>query len=510
VNRHAAGALLLISSVVRAQPPAIGQNGVANAASQIPPTLAGGTLTAGARFVVTGVRLADASLVFSNATGSWKARVLSSTPKRLEAVVPEGLPLGSIELRALNGALSSQPFQVTVVRSSPGLYSRNGRGWGPGRIRNLSEKGDVSFDRSARPGDRIAIAATGAADHLIFHIGEKVVKDASLQPLNEPGEEKFILRIPASAPEGCFVPLYVETTPAAPISNVVTIAIRRAGGACLPSAGSPMPLLRETRVGVIVLARTAGLSKSGLEKWTDDNGTAAFATKQDGPATTPLLMMPPKGTCTVYTGSSQSSFTMPVSLSAGLLNDLGDDGFDAGRVLLAHRGAETREIPFTPGALGYYNAPMGTSEGKRRPLFLNPGELFTVTAAGNVDLPIRMPDAVDWTNRDQIAELHRSRPVTLSWTPARPGQTIYILAANADQFTTARAMCFCAADGRDGRFTIPAAMLANFPVTYDVGGKPVNQLGLAASTGAAAVQSVGIGLLAGMGLFINTRIVDFR
>lgn len=509
MNRHTAGALLLISSVVRAQPPAIGQNGVANAASQIPPTLAGGTLRVGERFVVTGVRLADASLVFSNAAGSWKARVLSSTPKKLEAIVPEGLPLGSIELRALNGALSSQPFQVTVVRSSPGLYSRNGRGWGPGRIRNLSEKGDVSFDRSARPGDRIAIAATGAADHLIFHIGERLVKEASLQPLNEPGEEEFILRIPASAPEGCFVPLYVETTPAAPISNVVTIAIRRAGGGCQPSAGSPMPLLREKRVGVIVLARTAGLSKNGLEKWTDDNGTAAFAIKQDGPATTPLLMMPPKGTCTVYTGSSQSSFTMPVSLSAGLLNDLGDDGFDAGRVLMAHGGAETREIPFTPGALGYYNAPLGTSEGKRRPLFLNPGEIFTVTS-GNFTLPIRMPDAVDWTNRDQIAEINRSRPVTLTWSPARPGQTIYILAANADQFTTARAMCFCAADGRDGRFTIPAAMLANFPVTYDRGGKPVNQLGLAASTGAAAIQTVGNGLLAGMGLFINTRIVDFR
>jgi hypothetical protein len=188
---------------------------------------------------------------------------------------------------------------------------------------------------------------------------------------------------------------------------------------------------------------------------------------------------------------------------------LGDDGSDAGRVLIAHRGAETREIPFTPGALGYYNAPLGTSEGKRRPLFLNPGEIFTVTSPA-FDLPIKMPDAVDWTNRAQIAALYRSRPVTLSWTPARPGQTIYILAANADQFTTARAMCFCAADGRDGRFTIPAAMLANFPVTYDVGGKPVNQLGLAASTGAATVQSTGNGVLAGMGLFINTRIVDFR
>jgi uncharacterized protein (TIGR03437 family) len=510
-------AVLLMSTVAAAQPPAIGQNGVVNAASQIPPTLAGGTLAPGAKFMVTGVRLQDASLVFAQGNASWAVRVLASAPQQIEAVVPDNVPLGTLELRARGGAYASQPFPVTLVRSSPGLYSRNGHGWGPGRVRNLEQKGiENSFDHSAQPGERVAIAVTGASKNSLpsFSIGDRKAAVISLRTLDDAGTQEFVFAIPPSTPDSCFVPVYAQVA-GAPPSNVITIAIHRGGGSCRPSNGSPVPLLSGRTAGVVLLSRIAGLSRNGREKWIDDTGTATFASKGEGPAITPLLMIPPAGTCTAYTGSSQSSFTMPVSISAGLLNDLGEKGLDAGRVLVVQSDEVTREIPFTPGAIGYYNAPLGTDVGKRRPLFLNPGQTFTVTSGGGrevdpFEMRIAMPEPVLWTNRDQIAEVNRSHPVTLTWNPARPEQTIFILAANADQFTTARAMCYCAVNGREGRFTIPAAMLANFPITYDVGGRPVNQLGLAASTGPATVHPFGSGVIVGLGLSINTRIVDFR
>ncbi len=497
-----------MSASLPAQPPAISQNGVVNSASQIPPTLAGGVLAPGARFAVSGVRLKDAALVFRQKSASWNVRVLSSSSDHIEGIVPDNMPPGQVELRVHTGAFTSQPFAVTIVRSSPGLYSRNGLGWGPGRIRNLAQSGrENSFDHPAQQGERIAVLATGTRGLPEFYLGGSSARLISMHALDEPGSQEFTVEIPRSAPESCFVPLFAQVPGAAP-SNVVTVAIRRGGGACRASTGAPVPLLEGRIAGVIVLSRTAALSRNGREKWVDDHGTAVFANKDNGPAVTPLLIVPPPGTCTVYTGSSQSSFTMPSSLSAGMLNDLGTQGIDEGRSLLLRNAKSTREIPYTPGAVGYYNAPLGTDVGTRRPLFLNPGEIFTLASA-RFTLPIGMPNAIEWTNRDQISEVDRAHGVTLAWHP-RTSQTVLILASNADQFTTARAICFCAARGQDGQFTIPPAMLANFPVTYDVGGRPYNQLGLAAASEAKVIQAPVSGSIVGLGLFINARIVNFR
>ena len=49
-----------ILSAQTAAPPGIGQNGVVNAASRIPPTLTGGDLARGARITISGVRLGSA------------------------------------------------------------------------------------------------------------------------------------------------------------------------------------------------------------------------------------------------------------------------------------------------------------------------------------------------------------------------------------------------------------------------------------------------------------------
>src|SRR6202035_4964787 len=62
--------------------PGIGQNGVVNAASQIPPTLPGGTSARGALFTIHGVRLTSPSVGRTTVTVSgMPLKILSQSPK---------------------------------------------------------------------------------------------------------------------------------------------------------------------------------------------------------------------------------------------------------------------------------------------------------------------------------------------------------------------------------------------------------------------------------------------
>ncbi len=506
---------------MRALPPAISQNGVANAASRIPGTLPGGELARGARFIVSGVHLAESgpvSIVLKHGQSSVAVKVLSAAPEEIEALAPSDAPLGSAELTVRRGSETSAPFVVRIVAAGLGLYSRNGFGWGPGRIRNLGKQdGDNSMERPARPRERVSIEATGTGADAIpsIFVGGKAADRVAIQPSREPGKQQIVFEIPAAAPEGCFVPVYAQLGDAAP-SNVVTVSIRRGEGPCRFPANSPIPDLTGRHVGAVVLSRLAGMSRNGRETWTDDDAVAAFAEKTPGPAITPLLIAPPAGICTAYTGSSESTMTFPASLSAALLNQLGDLGLNAGEALNVSLGETSRVIPATPGATGYYRAPLGSSTSHRRPLFLAPGT-YQLTSRGGPDagafeLAVRGPEPFQWSNRDAIAEIRRDRPLPLTWSPARPGQTMVILAMSVDPLTTARALAYCIADGGAGRFTIPAQMLAHFPATGDVAGPPYHQLMLATLTSnAAAARSIrGLDNLSAVTAFVSARVVEYR
>jgi uncharacterized protein (TIGR03437 family) len=522
VFRRSIAQILLVSASVHAQIPAIRQNGVVNAASQVPPTLPGGRLARGVRFTIYGVRLTGkegSAITLTHAPISVNARIVSAAALRIDAILPEDAPLGPAELRVQRGDQTSAPFVVTIVNANTGLYSQNGEGWGPGRIRVLESAGrDNSLSRATDPRERIAIAATGIgrASSLAVFIGGKRAKLISIRPSSEPGNEDIIVDLPTSVPEGCFVPVYAREGNSPP-SNIVTLAIRRGGGACRPPPGFPIPLITSIRPGVVILSRITGMSENGHESWTDDDARAAFVDKPKGPALSPLLLAPPPGTCTVYLSSNQAASQLPASLATGLLEDLGGRGLDAGRALLVRTGQESRIIPQTPGALGYYRAPLGSKPLGRQPLFLNPGS-FMLKATGGADvgafdLILNTDDhGFRWTNRDAIGLVNRGQPLTVTWGPRRSDQFIAILATNADQFSTARALCYCLANGQAGRFTIPAAMLANFPPTYNVPGPPTNQLIVAAlpSDLDRTSDAPGLDFLRAISIHAQVRIVGYK
>jgi hypothetical protein len=467
-----------------------------------------------------GVRLTGSeptSVVLRRGSTSRRAQILSADPLAIEAIVPSDAPLGVVEILVERGSEVSAPFPAEILAANPGLYSRNGYGWGPGRIQNLREnKGDNSTTRPAAPLEPVAILATGLgrAAPGVF-VGSKPARVLRIEPSTESGNEVMVVEIPRTAPEGCFVPVYVRRPEAdAAPSNMVTVSIRRGGGACRMPPEFPVPVLDSRTTGMIVVSRASGLSENGIGKWIDDDAIAAFVSTHGTTPNAPLLLTPPVGTCTAYTGSSQSAFQMPLTISDGLLADLGGNGLDAGLALTVASGGTMRVIPRTPGAPGFYRAPLGASDSRRRPLFLN-GASVTLRSPGGHDvgpfvfsLPVAPPFA--WTNRDALTSVDRRRPLTLTWTSPGPAGIRLIVAMNVDPLSTARAMCYCLAKAQPGAFSIPSDFLANFPASSDTPGQPLNQLMIAAPTMHAPAGAPGLERLQAMSLFANIRIVRYR
>lgn len=464
--------------------PAIGQNGVLNAASRIPPALAGGALARGALVEVRGVRFGDAAAgvraVITTPRGVVEVPALSLVGRRARFVLPDALPEGEARLRVTVGGEASEPVAIRVAASNPGIFSRNGLGWGPGWVENLGPGGarqQNSLRQPARRGQALAVRVTGLgmAPSVAVRIGGERVTAGPPRTV-APGEAEIVVRVPERAAEGCFVPLWLEAAPGR-ASNVVTVAIQDSG-ACRAA----IPPFDAARLAVVAVARTQGDPVR-------DEALAAFAAKRPEPVFAPILLLPPAGACTSYTGSFQSGAIVPQSISSSLIADLGGDGLDAGPQLEIRRGEDRRALPRVPGATGMYRRKLG--------IFLHPGE-FEIAGPGGSGVgafrwTMQAAPGLEWTNAAAAAAVDRSRDLELRW---KPGTGLAVaLAMNVDQESTAAAMTFCVADAARGSLTIPRALLANIPASGDLPGIPYDEVFLAslraeARPGAAGLERV--------------------
>ena len=116
-------------------------------------------------------------------------------------------------------------------------------------------------------------------------VGNRTVNAALVPTIPQSGEQEISFAIPADAPLGCFVPVYLKAAPMR-ASNVVTVAIRSGSGRCDPG---PIPLLEQKRIGLAVLTRVAMLAD---REETINGGSSGLSL---------LRLLPPPGTCTAYT-----------------------------------------------------------------------------------------------------------------------------------------------------------------------------------------------------------------
>jgi uncharacterized protein (TIGR03437 family) len=514
-----------------AQPPAIGQNGVVNQASQIAPALAGGALARGARIEIRGVRLVSQdgkAVVMMGEGGSYiPLAVLSASAKVIAARIPPDAPLGAATVSVNTSGGTSAPFAVEIAASNPGLYSRNGQGWGLGRLNNVDAEGkrsENSNGNAARPGQRVILGATGmgsATSIRVFVGGRSSL--AAVRQTERPGEEELVFAIPRNAPAGCNVPTYVLAGPKR-ASNVVTVAIDPKG-ACedrFISAHVPARLLLAVFSRTIMKSdQLAGESAPGESIY--DEAVVSFAKVGLDARPSPLLLAPPPGTCISYSGSFQTSTMLPDSPTAALFSEVGATGLDAGPALTIARQSATRSIPGNPSASGFFRTRLGgrnVSFGPRALApFLDPGE-YRLTVPGGHDIgafsaQFTGPSPLEWTNRDRIEAVDRTRELSLEWRGAATDRLVIVLATNVDQVSTATGTVVCTALASVGRLTIGPELLANLPASGPMsaskGGVPYNRLFL--GTVPAKPQPINASGLDGgaiIGLYTTGRFVDYR
>ncbi len=518
--------------------PGISQNGVVNEASQIPPTLAGGALARGALFNVSGIRLAsegrsEAKLI-QGAT-SVPLTVLQAAPRKLELLMPATAPLGSATLVITVDGRSSRPFPVEIVSSNPGLFSLNQQGWGPGRIENVDAAGkpsENSIANPARPGQMISVAGTGMseAQNIEVVVGARRVQAGTSSRGNRAGEDTLRFAIPADAPRGCWVPVYVMAA-AQRASNIVTISIaaNSSNGATSKQSTSqsgdtqcdprPVPMSTGKNTVTVVLSRirTKSLRAERPDAVNDDARVAVRAASRT-PVFSRNNLIPPPGTCRNYTSSYDADEEPTTSLSALIVPE--GRGLDVGAKLVLSRGSQTREIEELVERPGDYQARLGLSGFISRqgipPPFLQPGQ-FKLRApggsgAGPFTTSATIPPPFEWIDRDRISSVDRSVGLTVHWRNNASNALVVIAAKNVDQLTTAIGACLCTARATGGQFTIPPEILANIPISRGAPGERQDEL----LVGALVSKPIAPGDLARVGAGVvfsaygDKRFVDFK
>ena len=243
---------LAIAARSPAQPPAIQQEGVRNAASRMPPSLPGGALAPGVLFTLEGLRLAggnsETRIHIKQANTDLEAQVISADAGRIEARMPLQAPSGDSQLVVTRDGQSSRTFAIRVAPAAFGIFARNGRGWGPGEIFNSDpdKPSGETLNTPAAPAQAGSVATLvgtglGVASAPEVFVGGKPARVLSLGPRSvRPGVEEVRFQVAKDTPAGCYVPVVVKLPQN--VSNVVTMSIAPKGQACSGSPG-PGPLL---------------------------------------------------------------------------------------------------------------------------------------------------------------------------------------------------------------------------------------------------------------------------
>ncbi len=480
-----------------------------NRASQIPTTLAGGSIAHGAAFTIRGVRFGSAAVVFLK-KGNVQVRVLAVQPDKIEAIMPDTAPVGPAELVVTAGAAASKPFSIEITASNPGIFSQNKLGWGPGQTENIDAAGKRILNstvKPAAPGQRVAMRITGLGKGIpaVVVVGNRTVNAGLARAVAQPGEQELSFAIPPDAPLGCYVPIYLQASPTR-ASNIVTMTIQSAANRSGKCDSGPIPALDARRIAMIVATRTNIYERGGNTNTAEV--IASFAVREPGRSLSPLLLLPPPGTCTAYTSSFQSATSSPITVSSSLHGEIGTEGLAAGAQLALGRDTRRRIIPWDRNAIGYYHSHVP-------PQLLNPGRFFLSgpggTDVGAFRITAEAPAPFEWTDRDKTEVVARSRGLPMHWKGQANGHWTILLATNVDRITTAIGTCLCTAPLNATHFDIPAALLANIPASSDAPGTPYDQLfivSMPAKGTPLSVAGIGAGVL--FTIYSNGRAVQYH
>jgi hypothetical protein len=390
-------------------------------------------------------------------SGNWKATVKPAflDPQRLEIALPLDTPAGELSIAVENGQGRSRAEKVMVTGSAQSIVSLNGEGWGPVQT------------GPAAPGGRVTLTLNGKiAGHPKIFIAGVEARSLRIQG------HQIIATLPAKVPEGCWVPLWLESE-TGDLSNFVTVEVRNSKLPCkdLPAWFAPR-LPAGTNSAQVLLARISGQMEGAGGNPQDFafESAAAFFVRTGTAKLQAIQAMPPAGTCATYTATfSLDTAGAAVQSVIGSFEKLLDAGSS-----IAIRSPDARESKIAPAPTpGIYAGLLGglppMTRGKGLAPFLTPG-LYTIDGAGAADipkfsLPIPVPPSFEWLNREEIAEVDRKTGAELRWRDAAPNRQMVAILFSVDQDTSASGTAICVAPPGAPSLRIPPYALANFPAT---------------------------------------------
>jgi hypothetical protein len=437
---------------------------------------------------------------------------------------------------SFNGQTSA-PLAVTVVAHSFGSFALNQAGSGPGVFTDpliFPPEGNVrSVLNSAKPGDLIDVWGTGLGAVAGDEAGGVLPGD-----LRGVDVEVLVGGIPATVvyrgrsgccagldivrfatPEsvdGCYVPVVVVVDGVS--SNFTTLPVSQSGGTCSTGGGgftaAELELARMSgglKVGSVSLSRFS-LSFSGpFPSQTfdikTDTASASFSDFNLSQLVTSqgVAGISTIGACTVF--QIQGTTTQPV-------DPIRASGLDAGASLTLEGPMGTKQIDRVE--VGVYSSMLSgsfpsfltadpkalaaESVNQGLPGYLEPGT-YTVSgpggsAVGPFTASLVIPDALNWTNRDAITSVQRSRDLSVTWAGGGQNGTVRIFGSSvvSDDETASGAVFFCREDVSVGSFSVPSAVLSNLPVSGMQSGVPFGILGVGVVSDGTRFAASGIDL----------------
>lgn len=486
--------------------PLIFSRSVYNAASYTPAGIPGGGVAQGSIFSVFGANLGPTtgvsvtafplgtalggttiSIVQGNTTVAAIPVYASAT--QINAIMPSNAPLGMASIQVSYNSRKSNFAPVRIVNSSFGIFSALGTGLGPGIIQNFISATNQPINSTsavAQNGQAATLWGTGlgpiqGADNVAPPVGNlpNVKVEVFVGGVSAPilysgrapccsGSDQVVFTVPANAPTGCWVPVYVRTN-GVNVSNFVTMAIGPSTSTCttdvLPSVTSSF--INGTTIGEALTMRASTYHDVGVRApvtaIADYHVSFAFEPPVVPFPFNPAVAFPPSGSCTFYThqGDMLNGDILPGAAPKTIPLDMGIPF-----LLTGPNGSKTLTASFTGAASGYLGGQVSNNL-LPSTLFLDPGS-YTVQGFGGLNVGAfttnyTIPTLLTWNNRPNVID--RTQPLTLTWTGGDSGQVIAIVGFGEDLPTASSAVFACIAPAGALSFTIPPDILTNLPAT---------------------------------------------
>jgi uncharacterized protein (TIGR03437 family) len=495
---------LFLAAIAAAQP-AIYPRGVVNAASSTPNGLPNGSIAQGSLFTIYGARLGPTqpaqaprfplstslggvTITIGQGASAVKVIPYYVSATQVNAVMPSNAPVGMQPLYVVYSGTTSNPSPVKIVPTSFNFFSFNGAGSGTAAALNYTGSGGTynSPQASAKPGQVVVAYGTG--------LGPIPTADAEPAPGNSPttpiqvfvggvaatvaysgrapgtsGEDQINFTIPANAPTGCWVPLYVVANGIT--SNAVTLAIDIDGAPCTDAANPlSQAFIAGKKLGLLDLIHTDTLQDLAVASPVTIQNDFLVADFGATPVTpwpfATLFSQPPPGACTLIQHGSDifghdTTGAIDPETSLGVPSTF----------TISSSGTSKQIAPAPGSAAAAYligsAAPSLTAFPNQ--LFLSPGAYTLSSQAtgsiGAVQASITMPAAFTWTGRSNLVSVPRSSPLSLSWSGLAATQYMAIFGGTVDLPTNSSSMFYCLAAAGASSFTVPAQILSAVPAT---------------------------------------------